>query len=178
MAHVNLGKQHPAAYKSVLALNEEVEEAVARAGLDAKLAELVKVRTSQLTGCAFCLRMHTRDALDKGETTDRLAVLAAWWESQYFTEHERAALAEDVTHHTRWSRVGQRITERRAGLRDHVAHDRHERVEPHRRPKPLPRRSVTCAGHHLRPEDLPRQKSVRSGKNNTCPTVILFGSAM
>ncbi|MGV5048149.1 carboxymuconolactone decarboxylase family protein [Rhodococcus pyridinivorans] len=99
MAHVNLGKQHPAAYKSVLALNEEVEEAVARAGLDAKLAELVKVRTSQLTECAFCLRMHTRDALDKGETTDRLAVLAAWWESQYFTEHERAALAEDVTHH-------------------------------------------------------------------------------
>lgn len=100
MAHVNLGKQHPAAYKSVLALNKEVEEAVARAGLDAKLAELVKVRTSQLNGCAFCLRMHTRDALDKGETTDRLAVLAAWWESQYFTEQERAALAlaEDVTH--------------------------------------------------------------------------------
>ncbi|WP_016935615.1 carboxymuconolactone decarboxylase family protein [Rhodococcus sp. R1101] len=99
MAHVNLGKQHPAAYKSVLALNKEVEEAVARAGLDAKLAELVKVRTSQLNGCAFCLRMHTRDALDKGETTDRLAVLAAWWESQYFTEQERAALAlaEDVT---------------------------------------------------------------------------------
>lgn len=62
MAHVNLGKQHPAAYKSVLALNEEVEEAVARAGLDAKLAELVKVRMSQLTGCAFCLRMHTRRA--------------------------------------------------------------------------------------------------------------------
>jgi AhpD family alkylhydroperoxidase len=100
MAHVNLGKQHPAAYKSVLALNKEVEEAVSRAGLDPKLAELVKVRVSQLNGCAFCLRMHTRDALDKGETTDRLAVLAAWWESQYFTGQERAALAlaEEVTH--------------------------------------------------------------------------------
>ncbi|MGU3583577.1 carboxymuconolactone decarboxylase family protein [Rhodococcus sp. C26F] len=99
MAHVNLGKQHPAAYKSVLALNKEVEEAVARAGLDAKLAELVKIRASQLNGCAFCLRMHTRDALEKGETTDRLAVLAAWWESQYFTDEERAALAlaEEVT---------------------------------------------------------------------------------
>ena len=99
MAHVNLGKQHPAAYKSVLALNKEVEEAVARAGLDAKLAELVKIRTSQLNGCAFCLRMHTRDALEKGETTDRLAVVAAWWESQYFTDQERAALAlaEEVT---------------------------------------------------------------------------------
>lgn len=100
MAHVNLGKQHPAAYKSVLALNKEVEEAVAQAGLDAKLAELVKIRTSQLNGCAFCLRMHTRDALEKGETTDRLAVLAAWRESQYFSDQERAALAlaEEVTH--------------------------------------------------------------------------------
>ncbi|WP_420750250.1 carboxymuconolactone decarboxylase family protein [Rhodococcus sp. O3] len=100
MAHVNLGKQHPAPYKSVLTLNKEVEEAVAAAGLDPKLAELVKIRVSQLNGCAFCLRMHTRDAFDKGETTDRLAVLAAWWESQYFTEQERAALAlaEEVTH--------------------------------------------------------------------------------
>lgn len=100
MAHVNLGKQHPAAYQSVLALNAEVEEAVLHSGLDPKLAELVKIRVSQLNGCAFCLRMHTRDALDKGETTDRLAVLAAWWESQYFTDQERAALAlaEEITH--------------------------------------------------------------------------------
>lgn len=99
MTQVNLSKQHPAAYQGVLALNQEAEAAVARAGLDAKLAELVKIRVSQLNGCAFCLRMHTRDALDKGETTDRLAVVAAWWESQYFTEQERAALAlaEDVT---------------------------------------------------------------------------------
>ncbi|BBZ03112.1 alkyl hydroperoxide reductase AhpD [Mycolicibacterium chitae] len=99
MTRVNLSKQHPAAYQAVLALNQEAEDAVARAGLDAKLAELVKIRVSQLNGCAFCLRMHTRDALDKGESTDRLAVVAAWWESQYFTEQERAALAlaEDVT---------------------------------------------------------------------------------
>ena len=55
------------------------------------LAELVKIRVSQLNGCAFCLRMHTRDALAAGETTDRLAVLAAWWESQYFTAQERTS---------------------------------------------------------------------------------------
>ncbi len=99
MTLVNLSKQHPAAYRAVLALNQEAEDAVAQAGLDAKLAELVKIRVSQLNGCAFCLRMHTRDALDKGETTDRLAVVTAWWESQYFSEQERAALAlaEDVT---------------------------------------------------------------------------------
>ena len=77
MTHVNLGKQHPAAYKSVLTLNMEVEQAVTHAGLEPKLAELVKIRVSQLNGCAFCLRMHTRDALDKGETTDRLAGEAA-----------------------------------------------------------------------------------------------------
>ena len=76
MMHVNLSKQHPTAYKSVVALNKEVDQALTQAGLEPKLIELVKVRVSQLNGCAFCLRMHTRDALDKGETTDRLALVA------------------------------------------------------------------------------------------------------
>ena len=99
MPPVNLGKAHPTHYQQVLALSKEADEAIVRAGLDPKLGELVKIRVSQINGCAFCLRMHTRDAIAKGETTDRLAVLAAWWESQYFTEQERAALAlaEDVT---------------------------------------------------------------------------------
>ena len=99
MPPVNLGKVHPPPYQQVLALSKEADEAIVRAGLDPKLGELVKIRVSQINGCAFCLRMHTRDAIAKGETTDRLAVLAAWWESQYFTEQERAALAlaEDVT---------------------------------------------------------------------------------
>ncbi len=99
MASVNLGKQHPAAYKGVIALSKETDEAVVRAGLEPALGDLVKIRVSQLNGCAFCLRMHTRDAIAKGETTDRLAVVAAWWESQYFSDQERAALAlaEEVT---------------------------------------------------------------------------------
>jgi AhpD family alkylhydroperoxidase len=99
VTHVNLGEQDPASYRTLAMLDKEVEAAVARAGLDPLLAELVKIRVSQLNGCAFCLRMHTRDALAKGETTDRLAVIAAWWESQYFTVQERAALAlaEQVT---------------------------------------------------------------------------------
>ncbi|TCN48154.1 AhpD family alkylhydroperoxidase [Rhodococcus sp. SMB37] len=99
MSDVNLSKQHPAAYKQLASLNEQVEAAVKEADLDPLLAELVKIRISQINGCAFCLRMHTRDALAKGETTDRLAVVAAWWESQYFTAQERAALAlaEQVT---------------------------------------------------------------------------------
>ena len=54
--------------------------------------ELVKIRVSQLNGCAFCLRMHTRDALKAGEVPDRLAVLPTWRETEYFSAQERAAL--------------------------------------------------------------------------------------
>jgi AhpD family alkylhydroperoxidase len=99
MSSVNLSKQHPDAYKQLGALNAQAETAVQESGLDQLLAELVKIRVSQINGCAFCLRMHTRDAISKGETSDRLAVVAAWWESQYFSARERAALAlaEQVT---------------------------------------------------------------------------------
>ncbi|MBC2641919.1 MULTISPECIES: carboxymuconolactone decarboxylase family protein [unclassified Rhodococcus (in: high G+C Gram-positive bacteria)] len=99
MTSVNLGKQHPSVYQSLMKLDTEVRAALDAAGVDPLLVELVKIRVSQLNGCAFCLRLHTRDSLAKGETADRLAVLAAWWESQYFTDQERAALAlaEQVT---------------------------------------------------------------------------------
>lgn len=99
MATVNLSKTNSAAYRQVVELDGQVAEALAAAEVDEKLVELVKLRVSQLNGCAFCLRMHTRDALKKGESTDRLAVVAAWWESQYFSAQERAALglAEEVT---------------------------------------------------------------------------------
>lgn len=89
---VNIGKQHPAAYKALIALSTEVENNAAAAGLDPLLVELVKIRTSQINGCAFCLRMHTRDALKKGENPDRIAVLPGWEETGYFSETDRAAL--------------------------------------------------------------------------------------
>ncbi len=99
LPHINLAKLFPAALEAQLAADRIAAEAAVTAGLDPLLVELVKVRASQINGCAFCLRMHTRDALEKGETTDRLAVVAAWWESQYFTAQERAALtlAERIT---------------------------------------------------------------------------------
>ena len=99
MTTPNLSKQHPDAYQRLIALSAEADRAVEAAGLAPILGDLVKIRVSQLNGCAFCLRMHTRDAVAKGETTDRLAVLPAWWESQYFTDAERSALAvaEQVT---------------------------------------------------------------------------------
>lgn len=99
MSSLNLSKQHPDIYKQLLVLSGQADSAIEASGLDPLLGELVKIRVSQLNGCAFCLRMHTRDAIAKGETSDRLAVVAAWWESQYFTAQERAALAlaEQVT---------------------------------------------------------------------------------
>lgn len=99
MSHVNLGKLSPAAYRSLSALSDTAEQEAIEAGLEPVLVELVKIRASQLNGCAFCLRMHSRDAIAQGETADRLAVVAAWWESQYFSEREQAALilSEQIT---------------------------------------------------------------------------------
>jgi AhpD family alkylhydroperoxidase len=88
----HLGEQHPAAYKSLIALSTQVDKDVAAAGLDPLLVELIRIRTSQINGCAFCLRTHTADALKKGENPDRIAVLPAWGETTYFSPIERAAL--------------------------------------------------------------------------------------
>lgn len=98
MTAIDLASQEKV-YEQMVALDGAVTKAIAAAGLDPRLAELVKIRVSQLNGCAFCLRMHSRDAVKLGESPDRLAVVAAWWESQYFTPQERAALrlAEEVT---------------------------------------------------------------------------------
>jgi AhpD family alkylhydroperoxidase len=70
-----------------------------RAGIDPLMRELIRVRASQLNGCAYCIDMHTKDARAAGETEQRLYALPAWRETPFFTERERAALAltEDVT---------------------------------------------------------------------------------
>jgi len=69
------------------------DRAVRESPLDPGVRELVKIRASQLNGCAFCIDMHTREALEGGETQRRLFALAAWRESPLFDERERAALA-------------------------------------------------------------------------------------
>ncbi|GGR47725.1 AhpD family alkylhydroperoxidase [Nocardioides luteus] len=99
LAHINVTKLFPAAYKAVMAVEEATKDAADVAGIDPLTVDLVKLRASQINGCAFCLRMHTQDALANGETTERLALVAAWWESQYFTPVEQAALtiAEQIT---------------------------------------------------------------------------------
>lgn len=66
---------------------------LARSGLESSLLELIKIRVSQINGCAFCLDMHTKDARAEGETEQRIYLLNAWREAPFFTERERAALA-------------------------------------------------------------------------------------
>jgi AhpD family alkylhydroperoxidase len=79
----------PTAMKALATL----EAQVANSGLDPTLVELVKIRASQINGCAFCLDMHTRDARARGEREERLYLLDAWRESPLYSTHERAALA-------------------------------------------------------------------------------------
>jgi AhpD family alkylhydroperoxidase len=64
-----------------------------RAEIDPKLRELIRIRASQLNGCAYCIDMHTKDARAIGETEQRVYGLAAWRETPYFSSRERAALA-------------------------------------------------------------------------------------
>ena len=99
MSRTDLGEQQPAAYKTLISLSVQADKDATAAGVDPLLAELIRIRTSQINGCAFCLRMHTRDALRKGENPDRIAVLPAWAESAYFSDTDRAALrlAEAIT---------------------------------------------------------------------------------
>ncbi|WP_306317662.1 MULTISPECIES: carboxymuconolactone decarboxylase family protein [unclassified Streptomyces] len=78
----------PEVFKAMIRL-----DAAARAGLDPKIAELIKVRASQLNRCALCLDMHSKDALAAGESVERIIQLSAWEESKhYYTEKEIAAL--------------------------------------------------------------------------------------
>lgn len=92
---LSLPDDAPALYKAQYGL----EVAVRRSGLDPVLYELIKIRASQINGCAFCIDMHTQDARAAGETEARINLLPAWREAPYYTERERAALAltESVT---------------------------------------------------------------------------------
>jgi AhpD family alkylhydroperoxidase len=71
----------------------ELEKAIRNSGLEHSLLELVKMRASQLNGCAFCLDMHSKDARAAGETEQRLYLLDAWREAPFYSARERAALA-------------------------------------------------------------------------------------
>ncbi|MBH5320542.1 carboxymuconolactone decarboxylase family protein [Paenibacillus sp. GSMTC-2017] len=92
---MDLGQELPKAYDAMLGM----EKFVITSSLEKSLIELVKIRASQINGCAFCIMMHTADARKHGETEKRIYALSAWRDTPYFTERESAALAltESIT---------------------------------------------------------------------------------
>jgi AhpD family alkylhydroperoxidase len=95
--------------RAMFALSSEAE-----ARLERSLFELVKIRASQINGCAYCIDMHTKDARLAGETEQRIYALNAWRETPFFTDRERAALE--------WTEAVTRVAE------THVPDEIHERV--------------------------------------------------
>ena len=85
---IDATKVSPAAFKAVSALQVYVDSTP----LDRRLKELIKIRASQINGCAYCLAMHTRDARKLGESDERMHLLDAWREAPVYSERERAAL--------------------------------------------------------------------------------------
>jgi AhpD family alkylhydroperoxidase len=91
----------------------KVEEYLKDCGLDHRLMHLIKIRASQINGCAYCLHMHTADALKLGESPQRIFLLDAWDESHLFTDRERAAL--------RWTEALTKIADTHAPDADYEA---------------------------------------------------------
>ena len=107
---INLMNVSPGIVNAMLGL----EKQVSKSGLDSKLLDLVRMRASQINGCAYCLDMHSKDARAAGETEQRLYGLDAWRETPYYSARERAALE--------WTEALTLVTE------GHVPDDVYERV--------------------------------------------------
>lgn len=109
----------PDALKAMFAM----EAVVHRLGLEPALLELVKLRASQINGCAFCMDMHHREALEKGESLQRLTLLSVWREAPFYTEREQVALE--------WTEAVTLVSE------SHVPDDVYDRVIEHFSPSEL-----------------------------------------
>ncbi|GAA3615438.1 carboxymuconolactone decarboxylase family protein [Microlunatus ginsengisoli] len=110
--------QHAAAFsRAMSSLDHAATKELDRAGIDPRLRELVRVRASQLNGCAYCVDMHTKDARAVGETEQRLYAVAVWRETPLFDARERAALA--------WTESVTRLSETHVPDADHAAAAEH-----------------------------------------------------
>jgi AhpD family alkylhydroperoxidase len=118
-SRLNFYKASPNALKAMRGL----EDQIARSSLEKPLIELVKLRASQINGCAFCVDMHSSDARKGGETERRLAALVVWQEAPFFSDRERAALE--------WTEALTRVEQ------THVPDEVWERVKPHFTPEEL-----------------------------------------
>jgi AhpD family alkylhydroperoxidase len=110
---LNFIESSPDAYRAMAGL----ERYLATSSIEKPLRELVKMRASQINGCAYCLDMHWKDARAAGETEQRLYGLDAWEEAPYYTDRERAALA--------WTESLTLVN------KDHVPDAVYEKVKPH-----------------------------------------------
>jgi AhpD family alkylhydroperoxidase len=124
---LNPYKASPKGYQAMAAL----EHFVMSSGLERPLLELVKMRASQINGCAYCLDMHSKDARALGETEQRLYLLNAWREAPFYTARERAALE--------WTEAVTLI----AG--NHVSDDLYERVAKQFSPEELANLTLAIA---------------------------------
>jgi AhpD family alkylhydroperoxidase len=86
---LNFANAAPAAVRAMNGIEAYIRKS---SGLEPSLLELVRLRSSQINGCAYCIDMHTKDARASGETEQRLYTVSVWRETPFFTERERAAL--------------------------------------------------------------------------------------
>jgi len=98
-SRIDFDAQAPGFGVAMAQLDKAATKELDKADIDVRLRELVRIRASQLNGCAYCIDMHTKDARAAGETEQRIYALSAWRETPFFTAPERAALAltESVT---------------------------------------------------------------------------------
>ncbi|MEO7128627.1 MAG: carboxymuconolactone decarboxylase family protein [Rhodoferax sp.] len=116
---LNFYKAGPEAMKALGTL----EQRISKSGLEKPLVELVRLRASQINGCAYCVDMHSTDALKGGEDARRLATLSVWQETPFFSDRERAALA--------WTEAVTRVAD------THVPDAVWEGLRPHFTPEEL-----------------------------------------
>lgn len=86
---IDIGRLEPKAYEAMMVMEKYLGESTIEVGL----SELLRFRASQINGCAYCIEMHSQEALKKGEMQNRLFALSAWWESPLFSKKEKSALA-------------------------------------------------------------------------------------
>jgi AhpD family alkylhydroperoxidase len=115
-SRIDLMRVNPGVVQAMLGLERQVR----KSGLDHTLIDLVRMRASQINGCAYCLDMHSKDARANGETEQRLYGLSAWRETPYYSARERAALelaealtlvAENGVPDDVWERVREQFSE-------------------------------------------------------------------
>lgn len=119
MERLNFFETSPAVTRTLMS----VEQQIAKLGIEKVLANLVRIRASQVNGCAFCLDMHFAEARKAGEDDRRLATISAWREATFFSDRERAALA--------WTEAVTLVAT------SHVPDDVWQRVRPHFTPEEL-----------------------------------------